>query len=78
MPENIRGCTAVPLFDTVPIENCIVPMLHLLIGLDNALLESFLDWIGEKVETITLPEIVMRNKVILAEVHYNSLHNEYH
>jgi hypothetical protein len=78
MPENIRGCTAVPLFDAVPIENFIVPMLHLLIGVGNALLESFLDWIEERVETITPPEIVMRNEVIFAEVHYNRLHNEYH
>jgi hypothetical protein len=78
MPENIKGCTAIPLFDAVPIENFIVPVLHLLIGVGNALLESFLDGIEERVETITPPEIVMKNEVIFAEVHYNRLHNEYH
>ncbi len=40
-------------------------MLHLFIEVGNALLESFLDWIEERVETITPPEIVMRNEVIL-------------
>ncbi len=29
-PESLRGCTKVPLFDSVPIENYIVPVLHIL------------------------------------------------
>jgi hypothetical protein len=75
--ENIRGCTAAPLFDAVPVENFIVPVLHILIGIGNALIDSFLDWIEERVEVVTQPEIVMRNAVIFAEVHYNRLQNEY-
>jgi len=34
-PENIRGCTKDPLFDAVPVENYIVSVLHILIGVGN-------------------------------------------
>jgi hypothetical protein len=59
------------------VENFIVCVLHILIGVGNALLESFLDWIEERVEMITQPEIAMRNEVIFAEVHYSRLRNQY-
>jgi hypothetical protein len=52
-------------------------VLHILIGIGNALIDSFLDWIEERVEVVTQPEIVMKNAVIFAEVHYNRLQNEY-
>jgi hypothetical protein len=33
-PENVWGCIKRPLFDAVPIENCIVPVFHILIGVE--------------------------------------------
>jgi hypothetical protein len=44
---NIKGCTETPLFNSVPVQNYIVPVLHLLIGVGNNLLESLLEWISE-------------------------------
>jgi len=44
---NIKGCIEAPLFDSVPVQNYIVPVLHLLIGVGNNLLESLLEWISE-------------------------------
>ncbi|MFN9983312.1 MAG: hypothetical protein ACK53Y_25515, partial [bacterium] len=45
--DNMKVYTELPLFDSVPIEKHIVPVLHLLIGVGNNLLESLLEWISE-------------------------------
>jgi hypothetical protein len=62
--ENIKGCTELPLFDSVPGKNYIVPVLHLLIGVGNNLLESLLEWVSEWIEKLTHREVVHRNAVI--------------
>ncbi len=46
-PENIRGCTEMPLFDAVPIENYVVPVLHILIGVGNALVNALFEFVEE-------------------------------
>jgi hypothetical protein len=76
-PENIRGCTKDPLFDAVPVENYIVSVLHILIGVGNTLLESLLEWIEERIEAVSMPEIIARNEVIFAEAHFNRIQNDY-
>jgi len=43
VPENLKGCTEEPLFDCVPVDNYIIPVLHLLIGIGNNLLNSLLE-----------------------------------
>jgi hypothetical protein len=70
VPENIKGCTEIPLFDSVPVQNYIVPVLHLLIGVGNNLLDSLIEWIMERVEKLTTDEVVHQNSVIYAEAHY--------
>jgi hypothetical protein len=76
-PENIKGCTELPLFDSVPVENYIVPVLHLLIGIGNNLLESLLEWVSERIEKLTHQEVVHRNAVIYAEARYNKFKKDY-
>ena len=63
--------TELPLFDSVPIEKHIVPVLHLLIGVGNNLLESLLEWIYEQIEKLTHHEVVHRNAVIHAGAQYH-------
>ena len=46
-PANLKGCTSKPLFDAVPICHYIVPVLHLVIGIGNGLMDSMFEWIEE-------------------------------
>ena len=48
-----KGCTNPPLFDAVPVSNFVVPILHLEIGVGNKMLDTFMEWIDERVELIT-------------------------
>jgi hypothetical protein len=32
-PQNIKGCTAEPLIDCIPIENFVLSILHIIIGI---------------------------------------------
>jgi hypothetical protein len=36
-PQNIKGCTEKPLIDAVPLENFILSILHIVIGVGNTL-----------------------------------------
>jgi len=69
--DNMKVYTELPLFDSVPIEKHIVPVLHLLIGVGNNLLESLLEWIYEQIEKLTHHEVVHRNAVIHAGAQYH-------
>ena len=67
-PENLKGCTHMPLFDAVPIQNFILSILHIIIGVGNKFMFSFLEWVEERVEQLSEPEILRRNSIICAEV----------
>jgi hypothetical protein len=41
-PQIIMGCTHSPMFDAVPVENFIISMLHIIIGIGNSLIDIFL------------------------------------
>jgi hypothetical protein len=62
------GCTKVPLIDAVPIENYILSILHIIIGVGNSLLNVFHEWIEWRVEKLTQGEVTHRNTVAYAEV----------
>ena len=51
-PGNLKGCTQRPLIDSVPIENFILSVLHIIIGMGNTLIDAFLEWIEERVEKV--------------------------
>ena len=53
----------------IPIENVIVPMLHILLGLGNDVIDNFWsEWFDERVEQLTREEIESRHMVLLAEI----------
>jgi hypothetical protein len=45
MPQNIKGCTDIPLIDAILIENFILSILFIHIGIGNALVECLLEWV---------------------------------
>jgi hypothetical protein len=65
-----QGCTKIPLFDSVAIKNYIVPVLHLLIGIGNNLVDSLFEWILKRFEKLSPDELVHQNAVIYAEACY--------
>jgi hypothetical protein len=65
--EILNGCTEEPLFGSIPVDNYIIPVLHLLINIGNNLLNSLLEWVAERVAKLSHYEVVHRNVVIYAE-----------
>lgn len=59
---NLKGCAMRPLIDAVAVENFILSILHILIGMGAVLIESFLEWIEERVEKLTLAEVEAQNR----------------
>jgi len=57
-----------PLIDAVAVESFILSVLHILIGMGNVLIESYLEWIEERVEKLTLAEVEARNRIIYATI----------
>jgi hypothetical protein len=44
-PSNIMGYIKTPLIDAVSIENFILSVLHIIIGIGNTLVDAFYEWI---------------------------------
>jgi hypothetical protein len=49
----------------------IVPILHLLLGLGNNILDSFWEWVDVRAEKLTLEEVEARQMTMLAELTLN-------
>jgi hypothetical protein len=62
------GCVKRPLIDAVPIDNFILSVLHIIIGIGNTLLDDFYEWIEWRVEKLTQQEVAHRNTVVYAEL----------
>jgi hypothetical protein len=43
--SNGMGCVKRPLIDAIPIDNFILSVLHIIIGIGNTLLDDFYEWI---------------------------------
>jgi hypothetical protein len=67
-PSNIMGCIKTPLIDAVPIENFILSVLHIIIGIGNTLVVAFYEWIEWRVEKLSQQEVIHRNTVVYAEL----------
>jgi len=67
-PETIFGCMHSPLFDAVPINNYIVSVLHIIIGIGNSLVDVLFDWVEWRIEKLTPAEVTVRNSMMYAEV----------
>ena len=70
-PSTIKGCTDAPLLDAVPIEDYIIPILHILIGMGNRLIGSIFEWIKARVEKRSPQQIAITNLVYGAQLNYN-------
>jgi len=56
-----------PWWPFIPLENYMIPLLHVLIGLGNDLLDSFLDWVNEELECLDQQEIMTKRAMLTAE-----------
>ena len=59
-----KGSVKKLLFDSVPIENYIVALLHVEIGVGNKIVYTYFDWINERIEPITDDELELTNGLI--------------
>ncbi len=76
-PQHIRGCTQLPLFDSVPIQNYIVPVLHILIGVGNALVNTLYEFVDERIEKLPEQLIVARNNINTAQINLDDAQADY-
>ncbi len=76
-PCKIRGCTERPLFDAVPVENFIISLLHIIIGMGNALVDGLIEFIEARVEKLEKVEIEARNRTIFATIMLDNAKEEY-
>jgi len=58
-PETIFGCTHSSLFDAVPINNYIVSVLHIIIGIGNSLADVLFDWVEWRIEKLTPARLLL-------------------
>lgn len=57
-----------PLSKFIPVHNVRIPVLHLLLGLGNDLLNQFWKWTDERIEPLTDEELGARNLSLITEV----------
>jgi hypothetical protein len=67
-PKEVMGVTATMIFDAVPLENWIVPVLHLSIGVGNGLLKQFLDWLDIRIERLPIGLSDLRAETVELQV----------
>jgi len=71
-PQNIKGCTEKPLIDAVPVENFILSILHIVIGVGNTFVDAFLEWVEERIEQLHPDEVAARNKSLFAQIQFDN------
>jgi hypothetical protein len=67
-PQDVRGVTMRPLFDAIPINNYVLSVLHIIIGIGNSLVDFMFEWIESRVEQLTNDEVAARNSVLYAMI----------
>jgi len=75
--ENIKGCTDKLLFNSVPICNFAIPILHIIIGIGNSLVDCIFEWIEEHIKKLTPDQIQAWNSFLFAKVQYDRLKEDY-
>ena len=71
---NQRGQKEQPLWSFIPIKNIIIPILHLLLGLGNDVLDFFLSkWFDERIDKLTDDEKVARQMTVVADIDVDEL-----
>jgi hypothetical protein len=67
-PSDIKGVTKQPLFDAIPIQNYIVSVLHIIIGMRDTMTDGIIEWLESRVEKLQKAEIEARNRIIYATI----------
>ena len=62
-----HGVKKAPWWDFIPLHHYMIPLLHVLIGIGNDILDSFLDFVSEEIESLDLQEYKTRRAISLAE-----------
>ncbi|KAL7553941.1 hypothetical protein ACHAWF_017571 [Thalassiosira exigua] len=65
--KPIDGVKCSPWWDFLEVRDFIIPLLHLLIGIGNDLLDSFCDWVNEELESLDNREYQTKKAVTTAE-----------
>ena len=47
--DDPQGQKEIPIWGFIPIDNILIPVLHIVLGLGNDLLNNFLEWIEERI-----------------------------
>ncbi len=76
-PEHLRGCPKLPLFDSVPIENYIVPVLHILIGVGSTLVNAVFEFADEHIERLPEQLVIVQNNINTAESNLDDAEADY-
>ena len=61
------GIKKEPWWPFIPLSHFVVPLLHVLIGIGNDLLDGFRDWVNDEVESLDHQEVRTRRAVQRAE-----------
>jgi hypothetical protein len=66
--HDVCGVTDHPIFDAVPLQNWIAPVLHICLGVGNGLLKSFLGWLDERIEGVPPTLLACRDETIRLQI----------
>jgi hypothetical protein len=66
--QDVRGVTMRPLFNAIPINNYVLSVLHIIIGIGNSLVDFMFECIESHVEQLTNDEVAARNSVLYAMI----------
>ena len=76
-PRNLKGVTNRPLIDAIPVSNYILPILHIIIGMGNSLVDAFLEWIEERIEVLDVRQLQAQLTIMYATVLHDTASAEY-
>ena len=58
----------VPMWSFIPVDRYLLPLLHILLGMGNNVMNRFFDWVEERVEPLTTDEIEARSMSLITEI----------
>jgi hypothetical protein len=76
-PQNLKGITNRPLIDAIPVSHYILPILHIIIGMGNSLVDAFLEWIEERIEVLDVRQVQAQNTTMYATILHDPSLAEY-
>ena len=72
-----KGIVKTLLFHSVPVKNYIFSLLHAEISVGNKIMQTYFDWINERIEPITYDELELTNFLIDLKIELNKYEQDY-